>query len=106
MSGTRHEDAFGPERRGLLKAGILRAVLAPLLWASAIVFCETLRPGYSHFAQYISDLGERGSSTELLMHYAAFVPKQRRSDAAPGKSRRRERRAAANGVAPCRFTRA
>ena len=49
-------------------------MLAPLLWGSVIVFCGTLRPGYSHFAQYISELGERGSSTELLMRYAGFVP--------------------------------
>jgi hypothetical membrane protein len=59
---------------GLLKLGILCGVLAPLLWASAIVFCGTLRPGFNHFAQYISELGERGSSTEFLMRYGAFVP--------------------------------
>jgi hypothetical membrane protein len=69
MNGTRHDRSFG-----LLKAGIRCGVLAPILWASAIVYCGTLRPGYSHFAQYISELGERGSSTELLMRYAAFVP--------------------------------
>ena len=49
-------------------------MLAPLLWASMIVLCGTLRPGFSHFAQYISELGERGSSTEVLMRYGAFVP--------------------------------
>jgi len=30
--------------------------------------------GLQPFAQYISELGESGSSTELLMRYAAFVP--------------------------------
>ena len=49
-------------------------MLAPLLWASAIIFCGSLRPEYSHFAQYISELGERGSSTELVMLYVGFVP--------------------------------
>ena len=44
------------------------------MWASVIVLCGALRPGYSHFAQYISELGERGSSTEFLMRYGAFVP--------------------------------
>ena len=49
-------------------------MLAPLLWASAIIFCGSLRPEYSHVTQYISELGERGSSTEFIMRYAGFVP--------------------------------
>lgn len=57
-----------------LKLGILCGVLAPLLWAAAIAFCGTLRPGFSQYTQYISELGERGSSTELLMRYGAFAP--------------------------------
>ena len=69
MNGARHDGSSG-----LFKLGILCGVLAPLLWVSAIVFCGTLRPGFSHFTQYISELGERGSSTELLMRYGAFVP--------------------------------
>jgi hypothetical membrane protein len=69
MSSAPHDGSSG-----LLKAGTLCGVLAPLLWASAIVLCGILRPGFSHFAQYISELGERGSSTELLMRYLAFVP--------------------------------
>ena len=42
--------------------------------ASAIIFCGSLRPEFSHYAQYISELGERGSSTEFIMRYAGFVP--------------------------------
>jgi len=38
------------------------------------VFCGSLRPEYSHFTQYISELGERGSSTEWTMRYLGFVP--------------------------------
>ena len=49
-------------------------MVAPVLWALAIVICGSLRPGYSHLTQYISELGERGSSTELIMRYGAFVP--------------------------------
>ncbi|MGI9045882.1 MAG: DUF998 domain-containing protein [Burkholderiales bacterium] len=49
-------------------------MLAPVLWASAIIFCGSLRPEYSHFTHYISELGERGGSTEFIMRYAAFVP--------------------------------
>ncbi|MFZ2171800.1 MAG: DUF998 domain-containing protein [Methylococcaceae bacterium] len=56
------------------KIGILCGILAPVLWASAIFFCGSLRPEYSHLTQYISELGERGGSTEFIMRYAAFVP--------------------------------
>jgi len=58
----------------LYKVGNLCGILAPILWASAIVFCGSLRPEYSHFTQYISELGERGSSTEIIMRYAGFLP--------------------------------
>jgi len=58
----------------LYKVGNLCGILAPLLWAFAIVFCGSLRPEYSHFTQYISELGERGSSTEFIMRYAGFLP--------------------------------
>ena len=58
----------------LYRIGILCGLVAPVLWAAAIILCGSLRPGYSHLAQYISELGERGSSTELLMRYAGFVP--------------------------------
>jgi len=58
----------------LRKVGILCGILAPVLWASVIILCGSVRPGYSHLTQYISELGERGSSTELLMRYAGFVP--------------------------------
>ncbi len=58
----------------IYRIGNLCGILAPILWASAIVLCGSLRPGYSHVTQYISELGERGSSTELIMRYAGFVP--------------------------------
>jgi len=67
MEGTRSDASLA------LRAGILCGVLAPLLWASVIVLGGSLRPGFSQFTQYISELGERGSSTELLMRYGAFV---------------------------------
>ena len=58
----------------LCQIGIVCGILAPVLWASAIIFGGSLRPEYSHFSQYISELGERGSSTEFIMRYGAFVP--------------------------------
>ena len=58
----------------LFRIGNLCGVLAPLWWAFAIILCGGLRPEYSYYTQYISELGERGSSTELIMRYAGFVP--------------------------------
>ena len=52
----------------------LCGVLAPVLWAISIAFSASLRPEYSHRTQVISELGERGSSTELVMRYGGFVP--------------------------------
>jgi hypothetical membrane protein len=64
----------GVMKAALYKFGIVCGILAPVLWALAIILCGSLRPGYSHLTQYVSELGERGSSTELLMRYAGFLP--------------------------------
>ena len=56
------------------RLGNLSGIVAPLLWASAIVVCASLRPDFSHYTQYISELSERGSSTENLFRYTGFVP--------------------------------
>ena len=56
----------------LQRLGILCGVLGPLLWLSLIAVAGAMRPGFSHITQYISELGERGSSTETLMRYAGF----------------------------------
>jgi hypothetical membrane protein len=61
-------------KRTLYKIGNLCGILAPVLWAGAIIFCGSLRPEYNHLTQYISELGERGSSTEFIIRYAGFVP--------------------------------
>ena len=61
-------------RATLNKIGNLCGILAPILWACIIVYCGSLRPEYSHASQFISELGERGGSTELIMRYAAFLP--------------------------------
>ena len=58
----------------LYKIGNLCGILAPVLWSAAIIFCGSLRPEYNHLTQYISELGERGSSTEFIIRYAGFVP--------------------------------
>jgi hypothetical membrane protein len=39
---------------------------------SLIGVAGALRPDFNHYTHYISELGERGSSTEIMMRYAAF----------------------------------
>lgn len=57
----------------MLRAGLLCGLVAPVLWAAMIVITGELRPGFDHVVQYISELGERGSSTEMPMRYGGFV---------------------------------
>lgn len=56
----------------MIRAGLLCGLVAPLLWLAVIVIGGELRPGFDHVGQYISELGERGSSTEGFMRYAGF----------------------------------
>jgi hypothetical membrane protein len=48
-------------------------IVAPLLWASAVVYSSSRHPEYSQARQYISDLAARGSSTQHVMQAAGFV---------------------------------
>lgn len=57
----------------MIRAGLLCGVFAPVLWAAVIVVAGELRPGFDHVGQYISELGERGSSTATFMRYGGFV---------------------------------
>lgn len=56
----------------LRKLGILCGILGPLLWVSLIGVAGAMRPEFNLVTHYISELGERGSSTELMIRYAAF----------------------------------
>lgn len=49
-------------------------VAGPLLFASVVVVCAALRPGYSHVDRFISELGATGSPHAGLMNYAGFIP--------------------------------
>jgi hypothetical membrane protein len=57
----------------MIRLGLACGLIAPLLWAAAIILAGELRPGFDHVSQYISELGERGSSTELFMRFGGFV---------------------------------
>jgi hypothetical membrane protein len=54
--------------RALNAAGIA----APLLWVAAFVSLASLRPEYSHYRHYISELAARGTSTQHVMQVAGF----------------------------------
>ena len=72
---SRHQPVLDHHLRcdmSLRRLGILCGILAPLLWLSLIALAGATRPGFSHVTHYISELGERGSSTEVLVRYAAF----------------------------------
>jgi hypothetical membrane protein len=48
-------------------------IAAPVLWVTALVYIGSLRPEYSHYRQYISELAARGTPTQHLMQVAGFI---------------------------------
>ena len=46
---------------------------APVLYAAALVYIGSLRPEYSHYRQYVSELAARGTPTQHLMQVAGFI---------------------------------
>jgi len=57
----------------MIRAGLLCGLLAPILWGAMIVLAGQQHPGFDHVGRYISELGERGSTTETMMRYGGFV---------------------------------
>jgi hypothetical membrane protein len=51
----------------------LGGLAGPCLFAAVVVLCGALRPGYSHSAQFISELGAIGTPNAALMNLAGFV---------------------------------
>jgi hypothetical membrane protein len=45
-------------------------IASPVLWLGLIAIAGALRPDFSHVTDFISELGERGSTTEALMRGA------------------------------------
>ncbi len=56
----------------LRRIGIFCGILSPVLWLSFIGIASAMRPEFSNVTNYISEFGERGSSTEIMMRIAAF----------------------------------
>src|SRR5215510_15935279 len=48
-------------------------IAAPVLWVVALVYVGSLRPEYSHYRQYVSELAARGTPTQHLMQVVGFI---------------------------------
>lgn len=55
----------------------LGGIAGPLLFATLVIVCGTLRPGYDHATQFMSELGESGGSHASLMNFVGFIPSGR-----------------------------
>jgi len=49
-------------------------LIAPILFTLMTIICASLRPGYSHANQFMSELAATGTSHADLMTYAGFIP--------------------------------
>lgn len=54
------------------RLGLYCGIVSPILWLGLIAFAGVLRPDFSHVTHYVSELGERGSTTGAWMRGAAF----------------------------------
>jgi hypothetical membrane protein len=51
----------------------LGGIAGPSLFVAVVILCGALRPGYSHSAQFISELGALGTPNAALMNLGGFV---------------------------------
>jgi hypothetical membrane protein len=59
-------------RRAAARILTLAGVVAPLVYAAAVIYCGAMRPGYDHITRFISELAEQGSPTQTMMRFAGF----------------------------------
>jgi hypothetical membrane protein len=57
----------------LRRFGLRCGVAAPIVWLAIIALAGVVRPDFNLMVDYISELGEQGSSTALVVNYAGFV---------------------------------
>ncbi|WP_373516358.1 DUF998 domain-containing protein [Pricia sp.] len=57
----------------LSRALALGGVIAPILFVGVSWTCASMRPGYSHLHNFISELGANGTSNSELMNYLGFM---------------------------------
>ena len=56
------------------RAFALGGIAGPVLFGLIVAVSAKLRPEYSHFSQFMSELGETGSRTQALMNFVGFLP--------------------------------
>jgi hypothetical membrane protein len=59
--------------RSPIRLLLLTGLVGPLLFAITVVFVGSLRPGYSHVNQFMSELGETGGYYAWVMNYLGFM---------------------------------
>ena len=47
--------------------------MAPVLWVAAFLYSGSLRPEYSHYRQYVSELAARGAPAQHVMQVVGFM---------------------------------
>ena len=52
----------------------LGGIAGPALFSAVVIVAAALRAGYSHTADFISELGATGTPYASLMNYAGFIP--------------------------------
>ena len=52
-------------------------IAAPVLWLLSLVYVGSLRPEYSHYRQYISELAARGAPNQHLMQVVELFNQER-----------------------------
>ena len=55
------------------RLGLYCGIVSPIVWLALIAAAGAARPDFNHVTHYISELGERGSATEAVIRYGAFV---------------------------------
>jgi hypothetical membrane protein len=55
------------------RLGLRCGIVAPLVWLGLIAFGDLYRPDINPVTDFISELGERGSSTEAVLRFGGFI---------------------------------
>lgn len=72
--GGRSSTTGPPSRPSCLgEIGVRCGVIAPIVWLTLIAAGDLYRGDIDPVVDYISELGERGSSTELVLRYGGFI---------------------------------